>query len=77
MGLTPCGTTTVVRHNASALLAYVQRMLPGDPNTHRAEAWDPGLVSAIETEREAIRVQEGGSGMCHLLNLPMVKARGF
>lgn len=56
-----------IKSSARALRAYALELLRHDPHTPRAHAWDPALVPSLKQEREAIRVEEGGGGMCHLV----------
>lgn len=60
--------TFLLQQNGQAMGSYALRMLSTDPHTHRATVWDPGMVKEIEAEREAIRIDEGGGGMCHLVS---------
>lgn len=56
-----------LKSSARAMHAYALELLRHDPHTARAQAWDPALVPSLKREREAIRVDEGGGGMCHII----------
>lgn len=54
--------------SALAMCAYTRSMAKACVHAHRAAQWDDSLVPAIETMREAIRIEQEGGGMCHLVS---------
>lgn len=63
--------------NARAMQAYVKAMLSNDPHTHRADVWENKFAPAIVAERETIRVEESGGGMCHMVTESLWSKHGW
>ena len=57
-----------LQDSAHTMLAYAKSMLATDPHTHRAKPWSSRFIASIQREREAIRVEDGGGGMCHIVS---------